>query len=120
MLGYWDGGGMLILRSLSHGSPNLQLGAAAFSLFKSVRNHSSSGQFSCRRQVSYHIFIFYFTARTRATRLAKRKLPSHFRQVLSIVSRRTKRPISMTFVPTPIKPGSVTAVASSASRVYYC
>jgi len=36
------------------------------------------------------------------------------------VSRRTRRPISMTLVPTPIKPGSVTGVASSAARVYYC
>src|SRR6218665_247151 len=55
-----------------------------------------SGRFSCRSQVSYHIFFFYFTTRTRATRLVNRKLPSRSRQVLStVVSRRTRRPISM-------------------------
>src|SRR6218665_4003035 len=77
-----------------------------------------SGRFSCRNQVSYHILVYYFITRTRTTRLAKRKLTSRFRQVLSIVSRRTRRPISITLV--PIKPGSVNAVASSAARVYYC
>src|SRR6218665_3876512 len=82
-----------------------------------------SGRFSCRSQVSCHILVYYFITRTRATRLAKRKLPSRFtsfRQVLSIASRRTRRPNSMTLVPTPIKPGSATVVASSAARVYYC
>src|SRR6218665_4050013 len=54
-----------------------------------------SGRFSCRSQVSYHIFVcFYFTTRTRAIRLAKRKL-----YTLSIVSRRARRPISLTLVP---------------------
>ena len=74
-----------------------------------------SGRFSCRSQVSYHIFVcFYFTTRTRAIRLGKRK-------PLSIVSRRARRPISLTLgTPRPIKPGYVTAVASSAARVYYC
>src|SRR6218665_3110184 len=55
-----------------------------------------SGRFSCRNQVSYHISVYYFITRTRATTLAKPKLPSPFRQVLSIGSRRTSRHISMT------------------------
>src|SRR6218665_3622890 len=67
-----------------------------------------SVRFSCRSYVWYHTFYCFIT-RTRATRLAKRKLPSRFRQVLSIVSRRTRCPISMTLVPTPIKPGSDTS-----------
>src|SRR6218665_1955898 len=67
-----------------------------------------SGRFSCSSQVSYHIFVYYFITRIRTTRLAKRKLPTRFRQVLSIiVSRRTRHPKSMTIVPTQIKPGSV-------------
>src|SRR6218665_1349109 len=38
-----------------------------------------SGRFSCRSQVSYHYFVlFYFTKRTRATRLVKRKVPNFF------------------------------------------
>ena len=41
-------------------------------------------------------------------------------EVPTIVSLRTRRLISMTLVPTPIKPGSVIAVASSAARAYYC
>jgi len=41
-----------------------------------------SGRFSCRSQVSYHIFVYCFITRTRATRMAKRKLPSRSRQVL--------------------------------------
>src|SRR6218665_2543398 len=59
-----------------------------------------SGRFSYRSQLSYHIFIYCFLTRTRATRLVKRKLyvPSRFRQVLGIVSRRTRHPISMTLV----------------------
>src|SRR6218665_3128135 len=77
-------------------------------------------RFSCSNRVSYHIFVYYFITRIRAIRLAKRKLPSGFRQVLTIVSRRTRHPFSMTLVPTQIKPGSVTAVASSAARVHYC
>src|SRR6218665_4032420 len=56
-----------------------------------------SERFSCRSQVSYHTLIFYFTTRTRAIRMAKRKLPSRLRQVLSIAIRRTRYPISMTF-----------------------
>ena len=96
---------------------SVQLPFIYFNLF-AILVHSS--QFSCRSQVSNHIFACYFITRTRASKLAKRNLPSRFRQVFSIVSRRTRRPIRMTLVPTPIKPGSVTAVASSASRVYYC
>src|SRR6218665_1774180 len=81
-------------------APNLQLSSAAFHLFESVRNPIvPSGRFSCRSQVSYHILVYYFITRTRATRLAKHKLPSRFRQVLRIVSRRTRRPISMSLVP---------------------
>src|SRR6218665_1986665 len=82
-----------------------------------------SDRFSCRNKVSDHIFVYYFITRTRAKRLAKRKLPSRSRQVLRyivFVSRRTRGPIGMTLVPTPMKPGSVTAVASSAANVYYC
>src|SRR6218665_2439449 len=60
-----------------------------------------SGRFNCRSQVSYHILVYYFITRTRTTRLANRKLPSLFRQVLSIVSRRMRRPISIPLVPTP-------------------
>src|SRR6218665_2053015 len=96
-------------------SPNLQLSSAVFHLFESVRNPSSTGRFSYKSQVSYHIFVYYFITRTRATRLTKHKLPSRFRQVLSAMSRRTRRPISMGLlvVPTSIKPGSDIAVASS-------
>src|SRR6218665_1375682 len=83
----------------------------------------------CRSQVSYHIFLYYFITRieskgNKAGKTVQRKLPSRFRQVLSTVSCRTRHPISMTLVPTQIKPGSVTAdrssFASSAERVYYC
>src|SRR6218665_686682 len=42
-----------------------------------------SGRFSCRSQVSYRIFVYYFITRTRATRLAKCELPSRSRQVLT-------------------------------------
>src|SRR6218665_3379219 len=113
---------MFILMSLSHGSPNLQLISAPFHLVESGLSVIliPSGRFSCSSQVSYHIFVYYFITRKGATRLFKRKLPSRFRQVLSIVSRRARHPISMTLVLTEIKPGSVTAVASSAARVYYC
>ena len=33
-----------------------------------------SSRFICRSQVSYHIFVYYFITRTRATRLAKRNI----------------------------------------------
>src|SRR6218665_388941 len=79
-----------------------------------------SVRFSFCRHVSYHTFVYYFITRIRATRLARRKLPSRFRHVLTTVSRRTRHPISMTLVPTQIKPGSVTVVALSDARVYYC
>jgi len=62
-----------------------------------------SGRFSFRSQVLYHSFVYYFITRTRATRLAKRKLPSPFRQVLNMMSRRTRRPISIILVPTPTR-----------------
>jgi len=58
-----------------------------------------SGRFSCKSQVSYHIIVYYCITRIRATRLAKRKPPSRFRQVLSLASRRTRHSISMTLVP---------------------
>src|SRR6218665_1444836 len=74
-------------------SPNVQLSSAVFHLFESDRNPSSSGRFSCRSQVSHHVFVYYIITRTRATRLTKFKLPSRFRQVLSTVSRRTRRPL---------------------------
>src|SRR6218665_497207 len=56
-----------------------------------------NGRFSCRCQVSYHIFVYYFITRTRAKRLTKRKLHSRFRQVLSIVSSRTRCLITVIF-----------------------
>src|SRR6218665_1658982 len=61
-----------------------------------------SGRFSCRNRESYHNLVYYFITRARATRLCKRKLPSRFIEVLSIVSRKMRRPIIMTLVPTPI------------------
>jgi len=110
---------MFILMSLSHGDicssvqlPFIYLNLSAILI--------PSGRFSCSSQVSYHIFVYYFITRIRATGPANRKLPSRFRQVLSIVSRRTRHPISMTLVPTETKTGSATAVASSAARVCYC
>src|SRR6218665_2428003 len=91
----WEDRAMFILMSLSHGSPNLQLGSAAFYLFKSVAILVPSGRFSCGSQVSYHIFVcFYFTTRTMTTRLAKLE---HSEPYIA------RRPISMTLVPRPIK-----------------
>jgi len=54
-----------------------------------------SGRFSCRSQVSCHVFVYYFITKTRATRLAKRKLPLRFRQSLEHSDRRTRRPNGM-------------------------
>src|SRR6218665_1001021 len=70
-------GDVYILMSLSHGSPNLQLGSAAFHLFKSVRNPSSA-VVDLAVGARYRIissFFFYFTTKTRVTSLAKRKRP---------------------------------------------
>src|SRR6218665_838232 len=74
------------------------------------------GRFSCRSQVSYHIFVFF----TSLQEQGPQGWPNVSYLEHIIMSRRARRPISMTLVPRPIKPGYVTAVASSAARVYYC
>src|SRR6218665_872149 len=74
-----------------------------------------SDRFSCRSHLWYHIFVFFTSLQEQGPQVWP-----NVSYLEHIVSRRARRPISMTLVPRPIKPGYVTAVASSAARVYYC
>src|SRR6218665_1247355 len=86
---FWEVRAMYILMSLSHGSPNLQLGSAAFHIYLNLSAILvPSGRFSCRSQVSYHIFVFLLHYKNKGHKVGQAKA------TLSIVSRRARRPFS--------------------------